>query len=128
MDTDPGQMNNLLSVPSSIDTTKSSPSAAIIVAGYPLNKIVSRLDSLLLVLKSCKGAVCREPWKALHPKRDVKTLKEALSSKFDDFYQEQQTRVAFDYCWNGYVPEAEGSMWEKDGLLFRDGLPWHVWT
>lgn len=123
MDKDPGQMNNLLAA---------GISSASTVAGLPLNKVVSRLDSLLFVLKSCKGEECREPWAALHPERhghtSVLTLKDALSSEFDDFYENQQTRVRFEYCWNGYVPEAEGPMWETDGVLFRDGLPWHAWV
>lgn len=119
MTKDPGQMNNLL-----------SPTAepAFLVAGYPLEKVASRLDSLLFVLKSCKGRVCREPWKNLHPDGNVSNLEEALSSKFDDFYEVQQNRVKFDYCWNGYVPEAEGPMWEKHGFFLRDGLPWHTWV
>lgn len=112
-------MNNLLS-PSTV--------APALVADFSLQKVVSRLDALLFVLKSCKGKVCREPWKNLHPDGDVSNLEEALSFDFDEFYEIQQTRVEFDYCWNGYVPEAEGPMWEKNGLYFRDGLPWHTWT
>jgi hypothetical protein len=119
MTKDPGQMNNLLSP---------STELTVSVASYPLEKVVSRLDALLLILKSCKGQICREPWKNLHPEGDVSNLEEALLSEFDEFYEKQQTRVEFDYCWNGYVPEAEGPMWEKDGLFFRDGLPWHTWT
>jgi hypothetical protein len=133
MDSDPGQMNNLLPSQShsqTDDNTQSemSEAATLLVAGYPLNKIVSRLDSLLFVLKSCKGQVCRQPWQSLHPEGGISTLKDALSPTYDDFYEVQQTRVKFNYCWNGYVPEAEGSMWETDGLFFRDGLPWHAWV
>lgn len=125
MESDPGQMNNLLSASSSTAENELDP---VLVAGYPLNKIVSRLDALLLVLKSCKGRICREPWKSIHPEGDVSDFQAAMLSEFDHFYEVEQTRVKFNYCWNGYVPEAEGSMWETEGLLFRDGLPWHQWT
>lgn len=120
MSVDPGQMHNLLSVNSS----------TISIAGHSLSKIVSRLDSLLLVLKSCSGKVCREPWKSLHPAGDVETLQDALAREYDKFYERQQTtRVQFDYCWNGYLPEAEGPIWETHGVSFvRGGLPWYDWV
>ncbi|KAJ6036000.1 hypothetical protein N7540_000279 [Penicillium herquei] len=120
MSVDPGQMHNLFPVISS----------TISIAGHSLSKVVSRLDSLLLVLKSCSGKVCREPWKSLHPAGDVETLQDALVEEYDEFYELQQTtRVEFDYCWNGYVPEAEGPMWETHGVAFvRDGLPWYDWV
>lgn len=60
------------------------------------------------------------PWNDLHPEGNVSSLEEALSPEFDEFYEFQQTRVEFDYCWNGYVPEAEGPMWEKDDFFFLE--------
>jgi hypothetical protein len=89
---------------------------------------VSRLDALLLVLKSCKGQVCREPWKTLHPEGSVWCLEDALDSRFDHFYEIEQTRVVYDHCENGYVIEAEGPMWESHGKLYeRHGLSWDTW-
>lgn len=90
---------------------------------------MSRLDALLLVLKSCKAEVCREPWAVLHPEGDVWSLAEALSSEYDDFYESGQTKVKYDFCWNGYLPEAEGPMWETHGHPFkRYGLDWEHWV
>ncbi|KAJ0268250.1 hypothetical protein COL940_013569 [Colletotrichum noveboracense] len=66
--------------------------------GLSIEKIVSRLDSLLLVTKSCKGSVCTHPWRSLHPQGNVDTLRDALSPRFDSFISnnkfELNTRVA----------------------------------
>ncbi|KAH8176395.1 sulfatase domain-containing protein [Sarocladium implicatum] len=122
MSRDPGQMDNLLSEKAAAQVQW--------LFGLPANKIVSRLDSLMLVLKSCKGETCRTPWRQLHPSGNVRSLKEALHPEFDDFYEKEQARVKFDFCWNGYWPEAEGIMFETAGkvLYERDGLNWDSWT
>ncbi|KAG0646727.1 Arylsulfatase [Hyphodiscus hymeniophilus] len=121
MDLDPGQLHNIL------DPAQSDTSTAV-VAGLPIAKVVARLDSLLFVLKSCKGPTCREPWQTLHPKGDVLTLRDALAPRFDRFYEVEQRRVEYNFCSNGYIVEAEGPMWEADGMTFRDGLMWHEWV
>ncbi|KAI1367536.1 alkaline-phosphatase-like protein [Xylaria arbuscula] len=120
MTVDPGQLNNLLTTNSSLDTQA-------LISGYPIASVVSRLDALLFVLKSCKARTCQEPWKQLHPSGDVNTLTEALQNNYDEFYA-AQTVVNFDYCANGYIVDAEGAMWETDSLLVRDGLAWHEWV
>ncbi|KAH7333145.1 arylsulfatase [Rhexocercosporidium sp. MPI-PUGE-AT-0058] len=119
MDVDPSQMNNLLS---------GSPQISSTIAGLPMHKVVARLDSLLFVLKSCKGFTCQQPWKSLHPKGDVLTLEDALSARFDQFYEVEQQRVEYNFCSNGYLIDAEGAMWEDHGLTFRDGLMWYEWV
>lgn len=116
---DPAQMHNLLSA-------NQEPTATI--AGLAIHKVVARLDSLLFVLKSCKGSICREPWKSLHPKGDVLTLEDALSTRFDHFYEVEQQRVEYNFCSNGYLIDAEGPMWEERGSVFRDGLMWYEWV
>ena len=99
-----------------------------------LSKLTARLDSLLFVLKSCKGTVCVEPWKALHPAGNVITLADALSSRFDDFYAARQTaaKVEFSSCEAGYILEAEGAQFGDEnggkGLLYRDGVRWSEWV
>ncbi|KAI0914044.1 alkaline-phosphatase-like protein [Ustulina deusta] len=123
MTVDPGQMNNLLAAPDSV-------SSQALVSGLPIAKVVSRMDALLFVLKSCKGLSCRQPWKQLHPAGDVNSLADALDSRFDDFYAEQ-TRVGFEFCANGYLVNAEGPMWETHGLTtpyLRDGASWDEWV
>jgi hypothetical protein len=120
MSVDPGQLHNLLLAPSTARPT--------LVSGLPMEKVVARLDALLFVLKSCKGGVCREAWKSLHPAGDVWTLADALAEKYDDFYK-TTTRVEYDFCSNGYLVEAEGAMWETSGKMFyRGGLKWDAWT
>ncbi|KAI9374312.1 alkaline-phosphatase-like protein [Aspergillus egyptiacus] len=95
------------------------------VYGHSLSQVISRLDSLLLVLKSCKGATCIKPWDVLHPDGHVQNIQDALNPLYDAFYT-NQARVSFDRCENGYIPEVEGP---QDALAFtRYGLNWDVWT
>lgn len=115
---DPGQLHNLLS-PSSTTTT---------LVGLPLEKVVARLDSLLLVTKSCKGSTCTQPWRALHPQGNVESLHDALSPRFDGFYEKEQVRVSYSHCELGYIPEAEGAQFERDGYVYRQGTSWSDWT
>lgn len=122
MSRDPGQMSNILAPPPE--------DRAQWLFGVPSSKLVSRLDSLMFVLKSCQGETCRAPWRQLHPAGNVQSLKEALDPLFDDFYEKEQKRVDFNFCWNGYWPDAEGDMFETAGRSFyeRDGLSWDAWT
>jgi N-acetylglucosamine-6-sulfatase len=77
------------------------------IAGRSFENIVDRLDALMMVLKSCKGDACRNPWDMLHPDGKVKSLKDALTHEFDGFYGEQP-KVKFDECAMGYIREVEG--------------------
>ena len=61
----------------------------------------------MMVLKSCKGEECIDPWKVLHPNGDVRTLKDALGEKYDAFYR-HQPKVEFTSCELGYIIDAEG--------------------
>ncbi|RYP44561.1 hypothetical protein DL768_008980 [Monosporascus sp. mg162] len=120
MKTDPGQLRNLLSAEKSHQPQNR-------LQGFPMEKVAARLDSLLLVLKSCEGETCVRPWKALHPAGNVNKLDDALSSRFDHFYQQEQKRIKFDHCENGYILSAEGPQFEDDGLLYREGAKWSEW-
>ena len=73
-----------------------------------LSHLLARLDSLVLVLKTCKSRVCTHPWEALHPSGDVKTLHDALNESYDHFYEVQQERVQYTRCEKGYILESEG--------------------
>ncbi|KAF7553217.1 hypothetical protein G7046_g7166 [Stylonectria norvegica] len=116
--TDPGQLHNLY--PKDLDSTHNdTPFLAT-----TLSKVIDRLDSLLLVLKSCKGRDCIEPWKILHPEGGVETLEDALSYRFDEFYGEQ-VKVRHGWCEEGYIVDAEGP---QVGYQYREGLEWHHWT
>lgn len=68
---------------------------------------MSRLDALMMVLKSCEGDQCRYPWRQLHPKGQVNTLAEALVTGFDTFYT-NQPKVSFSACELGYIVASEG--------------------
>ena len=81
---------------------------------YPLSQLATRLDALLLVLKTCKGAVCYDPWSTLLPNTGVSTLVAAMDQQFDEFFA-GIPRVEYDHCEAGYLLEAEGPVWE-DGL------------
>jgi hypothetical protein len=126
--TDPHQLHNLLSTDDKANQTSHA------ILGISLPKVVARLDSLLLVLKSCKGQVCVKPWKALHPLGEVTSLEDALDTRYDYFYEEEQTnRVYFDECARGYLLDVEGPQFNfesnSEGNSFiRDGLPWYEWV
>ncbi|RBR24218.1 uncharacterized protein FIESC28_02951 [Fusarium coffeatum] len=115
--TDPGQLNNIYPLNNTTTASKT-------FLGTTVQQVVNRLDALMLVLKSCKGETCIEPWKVLHPEGDVTSLKDALSGKFDVFYGDQ-VKVRFDRCEAGYLVEAEGP---QVGYEYREGLAWHHWT
>ncbi|KAF4957993.1 hypothetical protein FGADI_2823 [Fusarium gaditjirri] len=114
--TDPGQLNNLFPH----DDAKASTA----LLGTTTGQVLNRLDALMLVLKSCKGNTCIEPWKILHPEGGVTSLKDALRAKFNAFYKEQ-VKVRFDRCEYGYLIDAEGP---QVGYEYREGLEWHHWT
>jgi hypothetical protein len=100
---DPGEMTNLL------DKDNKATADAYSLNGRPVEQIVARLDALTMVLKSCKGRACVEPWKQLHPAGDVTTLSDSLQTAFDAFYN-GQPKVFFTDCKLGYLPEFEGPM------------------
>ncbi|KAJ5711716.1 hypothetical protein N7488_005872 [Penicillium malachiteum] len=85
---DPFQINNFMEngVVSMISTHE--------IGDRPLEEVVNRLDALLMVLKTCKTHSCVKPWERLHPKGDVKSLKDALMPGFDAFYS-GQPKVSF---------------------------------
>lgn len=114
--TDPGEMRNLLSAEHS--------SMGYSLRSRPISQIIARLDALIMVLKSCKGQSCVEPWKELHPAGDVSTLLHSLEPSFDAFY-EKQPKVSFTECKLGYFPEFEGPM--EFNQYRHDQSPWGGW-
>ncbi|CAK3963480.1 related to ARS-1 arylsulfatase [Lecanosticta acicola] len=74
-----------------------------------LDRLIPRLDALIQVLRTCKGKQCTHPWTSLHPNEKISILLEALDSRFDRFYQDQQ-RVEYDKCEKGYILASEGSI------------------
>lgn len=60
-----------------------------------------------MVLKSCYGKECHEPWQTLHPHSKVRTVRDALHEDFDEFYR-NQPKVSYSSCELGYLKHAEG--------------------
>ena len=77
---------------------------------------------------SCKRRTCIEPWRALHPAGNVKSLHDALAPRYDAFYEVQQPKVEYARCEAGYIVDAEGPQFEVDGLAFRHGARWSEWV
>ncbi|KAI9929343.1 hypothetical protein MW887_000811 [Aspergillus wentii] len=77
------------------------------IANRGLDQIIPRLDALMMVLKSCTGDACRDPWKQLHPGGKVQSLPDALDASFDGFYS-RQPKVSFSSCEPGYLISREG--------------------
>ncbi|GAP82336.2 putative arylsulfatase [Rosellinia necatrix] len=116
---DPGQMTNLL---------HPDEDSSVTLLGLPLYKVVQRLDSLLFVLKSCRAQTCIRPWPALHPSGNVENLKDALSPRYDAFYETETQKIKFDRCEMGYILDAEGAQYEQEVLDLSSRHNWHEWT
>lgn len=125
---DPDQVNNYLlpeALPSMISAYR--------LGGRRLEEVITRLDALLMVAKSCKARSCHAPWESLHPNGKIKTLKHALDSKFDSFYR-NQPKVSFDSCQLGYLVEHEGPQtitpWQEEYIIDQQymGGHWSWWT
>ncbi|KAK6388126.1 hypothetical protein LTR65_008134 [Meristemomyces frigidus] len=91
-------------------STAGIPNNSTTTTSVHLSRLISRLDTLLVVLKTCKARECTHPWEVLHPAGDVRNLNDALSAEFNDFYEVQQERVYFTQCEKGYIAESEGPM------------------
>jgi arylsulfatase len=92
--------------------------------GRDINQVISRLDALLLVLKSCKGSECTFPWQVLHPDKKATSLPQALQPKFDTFYSAQPD-IRFSACELGYLLESEGP---QEGYAYRRNGHWSNWV
>jgi len=45
-------------------------------------RLASRLNALLVILKTCRAASCRDPWRDLHPDNPaIQSLDDALDLK-----------------------------------------------
>ncbi|KAJ9639729.1 hypothetical protein H2204_003522 [Knufia peltigerae] len=104
---DPHELNNLYTTnhsrPYHFDSAGNANKGPV-----KLSSLLSRLDALVLVLKTCKARACTHPWEVLHPSGDVQDLYHALDARFDNFYEVQQAKVSFSRCEKGYILESEG--------------------
>lgn len=110
LNADPSQIDNVaidfharaytdLNYPEEMTTRK--------IGGFYADDVQHRLDALLLVLKTCKGNTCVQPWKVLHPDGTVNSLKDAMSRDYQCFYR-RQPDIEFSGCVQGYIQELEG--------------------
>ncbi|KAJ3573266.1 hypothetical protein NPX13_g4767 [Xylaria arbuscula] len=106
MKDDPYQLKNLYS-------TQAVLSDGDFYFGRPLSQVVSRLDALTLVLKTCKSQACVKPWKQLHPAGDVSNLRDAVDPKFDGFYGNDVPKVKYDHCAQGFFLELEQPVYDQ---------------
>ncbi|KAJ5670827.1 uncharacterized protein N7477_006190 [Penicillium maclennaniae] len=118
LSTDPYQLHNLYPLGAQMDDGEPR------ILGRSLFQAINRLDALLLVLKSCQGATCIQPWNVLQPENSVSSLRDALDKRYDAFYQ-AQPRVSFDWCAAGHILEAEGP---QVPLTTRYGISWDNWV
>lgn len=49
----------------------------------------------------------------LFPAGEVHSLEDAIEPMFDGFFETKVKRVEFEKCEKGYIPESEGSVWDK---------------
>ncbi|KAI4731989.1 arylsulfatase [Aureobasidium sp. EXF-10728] len=110
--TDAAQMHNYFADPKSTEDFS--------LVGRPWQQVIYRLDALLLVLKTCKGQTCINPWASLHPSGTVVSLAQALNPQFDAFYK-NHPKVGFSSCELGYIPSAEGNV---ESIEFAAGVEW----
>ncbi|KAM0393140.1 hypothetical protein ACHAO7_009615 [Fusarium culmorum] len=104
--------------------------------GNPVEKAASRLNGLMMVLKRCQGQQCVYPWNTLHPKGNVNSLRDALHSNYDTFYEKDMPQVFFEECVPGFIISKEGpqvpSMFgktkEEAEYDFLKGSHWADWA
>ena len=125
-------MHNLLADTTTFTLTSTNQTISLGDATYPLATLQSRLDALILVLKTCKGEICRHPWSEILPRTNVKLLTQAMDSQYDNYFS-QLPKVSYSVCEGGYILSSEGALWDE-GLsmssdihsLARRGRPWGI--
>lgn len=63
-------------------------------------RLIDRLNSILMVTKSCVRDSCRDPWSVLQPpkaKRKITSLTAAMGYEYDDFFAEMP-KIHFGKC------------------------------
>lgn len=63
-------------------------------------RVLTRLNAVLLYMKSCTGDICRDPWAPLTPpgvEKPVANFEEAMNPEYDDFF-DQFPKFEFGEC------------------------------
>ncbi|KIY46643.1 sulfatase [Fistulina hepatica ATCC 64428] len=95
MQVDPYQIDNLA------DINATTFEAAF--ASSNLTLTATRLDALMLVLKTCVSTACTDPWSELLPSTGVTSLDDALSSTYDDYFS-SVPKVTYSKVMSATVP------------------------
>ncbi|THU90363.1 arylsulfatase precursor [Dendrothele bispora CBS 962.96] len=110
---DPYQINNLaINDASGFDSFNFSTS--------DMTKLASRLDALLVVLKTCVGEVCNNPWQAIFPSNSTSSgseacvmgLSDALADTYDSYF-ESLPKFSYTVCQFGYLEDLESPTWTE---------------
>lgn len=104
--------------------------------GFPVPKVISRLNGLVMTLKRCKSRQCVYPWETLHPDGSVKSIREALHPRYDHFYEHEMPEVSFEECAQGFIVAVEGPQEpaifgmdrEAAKYAYRRGTHWSDWS
>lgn len=96
---DPEQMHNLIA-----DLNQDTSTTYWKAETSQYHRIASRMDALLLYLKTCKGVECRTSWDHLFPYGEANTMAEALDTSFDQYF-DRLPKVELQGCDNGYRRE-----------------------
>uniref|UniRef100_A0A0W0EVU3 Putative arylsulfatase n=1 Tax=Moniliophthora roreri TaxID=221103 RepID=A0A0W0EVU3_MONRR len=67
-------------------------------------RLASRLDALLVVLKTCVGDTCRNPWGAIFPAGEASGLIESLDTQYDTYF-DSLPKFGYRLCQFGYFEE-----------------------
>lgn len=94
-------------------------------------RILTRLNAILLVTKSCEANTCRDPWIALQPPssltaKPINSLTQALDPLYDSFFA-SFPEVQFKECNHYQDVENERPFW-PEGAEKGLGMEWRVDT
>lgn len=84
-------------------------------------RLTSRLNGLMLLLKACIGESCRRPWSVIQPGADVASLADALDPRYDVYY-EALPSVHFDLCLEQYDLSNEAPFFRSNWSLTLEEL------
>ncbi|PSR88619.1 arylsulfatase [Coniella lustricola] len=83
-------------------------------------RLTTRMNGLLLLLKTCIGQGCRAPWTVLHPDGAVKSLADALDPQYDALYAALPS-VSYDVCATEYLHANEAPYFSSNySALFAE--------
>lgn len=80
----------------------------------PTVHLLHRLDALMLVLKTCKGATCADPYSKLlppHPNHKLSGFTQLLRPDLDNYFS-RLPKVSFKACGLGYHRALEQPEWD----------------